>query len=89
MMGARLDQSLPVGNAGAGVVIRTGSSDAANALMGKNVVYHSHMAAVVEELRHKDIGYRLKLAQRERAVDAGIPLLAARRRCSSPAIARD
>jgi NADPH:quinone reductase-like Zn-dependent oxidoreductase len=37
MMAARLDQSLPVGNEGAGVVIRTGSSDAARALMGKNV----------------------------------------------------
>jgi len=32
MMAARLDQSLPVGNEGAGVVIRTGSSDAAKAL---------------------------------------------------------
>src|SRR3954466_5544911 len=37
MMGARLDQSLPVGNEGAGVVIRTGASDAAKALMGKTV----------------------------------------------------
>lgn len=37
MMTARLDQSLPVGNEGAGVVIRTGGSDAAKALMGKNV----------------------------------------------------
>ena len=37
MMTARLDQSLPVGNEGAGVVIRTGSSDAAKALMGKTV----------------------------------------------------
>jgi NADPH:quinone reductase-like Zn-dependent oxidoreductase len=37
MMGARLDQSMPVGNEGAGVVIRTGSSDAAKALMGKTV----------------------------------------------------
>jgi NADPH:quinone reductase-like Zn-dependent oxidoreductase len=37
MMGARLDQSLPVGNEGAGTVIRTGSSDAAKALMGKTV----------------------------------------------------
>ncbi len=36
-MAARLDQSLPVGNEGAGVVIRTGASDAAKALMGKNV----------------------------------------------------
>jgi predicted GNAT superfamily acetyltransferase len=45
------------------------------ALMGRNVVYNSHLAAVVEELRHKDIGYRLKLAQRERALEAGIPLI--------------
>ena len=37
MMTSRFDQSLPVGNEGAGVVIRTGSSDAAKALMGKNV----------------------------------------------------
>ncbi len=37
MMAGRLDQSLPVGNEGAGVVIRTGASDAAKALMGKNV----------------------------------------------------
>jgi len=36
-MGARLDQSLPVGNEGAGVVIKTGASDAAKALMGKTV----------------------------------------------------
>ncbi len=37
MMGGRLDQSLPVGNEGAGTVIRTGASDAAKALMGKTV----------------------------------------------------
>jgi NADPH:quinone reductase-like Zn-dependent oxidoreductase len=37
MMAARLDESLPVGNEGAGVVIRSGSSDAAKALMGKTV----------------------------------------------------
>lgn len=36
-MGARLDQSLPVGNEGAGIVIKTGSSDAAKALIGKTV----------------------------------------------------
>jgi NADPH:quinone reductase-like Zn-dependent oxidoreductase len=36
-MAARLDQSMPVGNEGAGVVIKTGSSDAARALMGKTV----------------------------------------------------
>jgi NADPH:quinone reductase-like Zn-dependent oxidoreductase len=36
-MGGRLDESMPVGNEGAGVVIKTGSSDAARALMGKTV----------------------------------------------------
>src|SRR5712691_10902976 len=36
MMG-RVDQSLPVGNEGAGVVVHTGSSDQARALMGKTV----------------------------------------------------
>jgi NADPH2:quinone reductase len=34
---ARVDQSLPAGNEGAGVVIATGDSDAAKALMGKTV----------------------------------------------------
>jgi NADPH:quinone reductase-like Zn-dependent oxidoreductase len=36
-MAARLDESMPVGNEGAGVVIKTGASDAARALMGKTV----------------------------------------------------
>jgi predicted GNAT superfamily acetyltransferase len=45
------------------------------ALSGENVIYHSHMAAVVEDKRHKDIGYRIKLAQRDRALEAGIPLI--------------
>jgi NADPH2:quinone reductase len=36
-MAARLDQSLPVGNEGAGIVVETGSSDAARALQGKKV----------------------------------------------------
>ena len=36
-MAARLDESMPVGNEGAGVVIKTGSSDAAKALTGKTV----------------------------------------------------
>ena len=36
-MAGRLDQPMPVGNEGAGVVIRTGSSDAARALLGKTV----------------------------------------------------
>src|ERR1700679_822620 len=34
-MAGRLDESMPVGNEGAGVVVKTGSSDAAKALMGK------------------------------------------------------
>jgi NADPH2:quinone reductase len=36
-MAGRLDQSLPVGNEGAGVVVETGSSEAARELMGKRV----------------------------------------------------
>ncbi|HLJ00056.1 MAG TPA: zinc-binding dehydrogenase [Bradyrhizobium sp.] len=36
-MAGRLDQSMPVGNEGAGIVIITGSSEAAKALMGKTV----------------------------------------------------
>ena len=34
---ARLDQSMPVGNEGAGMVIKAGSSEAAQALLGKTV----------------------------------------------------
>jgi NADPH2:quinone reductase len=37
MVSARLGQSLPVGNEGAGTVIAAGSSDAAQALLGKTV----------------------------------------------------
>ena len=36
-MAGRLDQSMPVGNEGAGVVVKTGASEAAKALMGKTV----------------------------------------------------
>jgi NADPH:quinone reductase-like Zn-dependent oxidoreductase len=36
-MAGRLDESMAVGNEGAGVVIKTGTSDAAKALMGKTV----------------------------------------------------
>ena len=36
-MAGRLDQSMPVGNEGAGVVVEAGSSDAAQALLGKTV----------------------------------------------------
>ncbi|MFN0164577.1 MAG: zinc-binding dehydrogenase [Burkholderiales bacterium] len=36
-MAARLDQSMPVGNEGAGVVVKAGSAPAAQALLGKKV----------------------------------------------------
>ena len=36
-LAGRVDQSLPVGNEGAGVVVRAGASPAAQALMGKTV----------------------------------------------------
>jgi NADPH:quinone reductase-like Zn-dependent oxidoreductase len=36
-MAGRLDESMPVGNEGAGVVVKTGSSETAKALMGKTV----------------------------------------------------
>jgi predicted GNAT superfamily acetyltransferase len=45
------------------------------ALIDKHVVYHSHLAAVLESWRHKNIGYKMKLAQREHAIRAGVPLI--------------
>jgi NADPH:quinone reductase-like Zn-dependent oxidoreductase len=55
-MRARLDQSMPVGNEGAGVVIRTGSSDAAKALMGKTVaMLGGAMYAQYRVLRVRDV----------------------------------
>jgi NADPH:quinone reductase-like Zn-dependent oxidoreductase len=54
-MAARLDESMPVGNEGAGVVIRTGSSDAAKALMGKTVgLIGGAMYAQYRTVRAKD-----------------------------------
>ena len=53
---ARLDQSLPVGNEGAGVVVSTGSSDAAKALMGKTVsMIGGAMYAQYRVVRAKDV----------------------------------
>jgi NADPH:quinone reductase-like Zn-dependent oxidoreductase len=55
-MAARLDQSMPVGNEGAGVVIKTGSSDAAKALMGKTVaMIGGAMYAQYRVLKAKDV----------------------------------
>lgn len=38
-LAARLDESMPVGNEGAGVVVKAGASPAAQALMGKTVAF--------------------------------------------------
>jgi NADPH:quinone reductase-like Zn-dependent oxidoreductase len=50
-MAGRLDQSLPVGNEGAGVVVQAGASPAAQALLGKTVhtaygANHERLAAL-------------------------------------------
>src|SRR3984893_13751811 len=55
-MAARLDESMPVGNEGAGVVIKTGSSDAAKALMGKTVaMIGGAMYAQYRVLKARDV----------------------------------
>jgi NADPH:quinone reductase-like Zn-dependent oxidoreductase len=54
-MAGRLDESMPVGNEGAGVVVKTGASDAAKALMGKTVaMIGGAMYAQYRTLRAKD-----------------------------------
>jgi NADPH:quinone reductase-like Zn-dependent oxidoreductase len=54
-MAARLDESMPVGNEGAGVVVKTGSSDAAKALMGKTVaIIGGAMYAQYRTVRARD-----------------------------------
>jgi NADPH:quinone reductase-like Zn-dependent oxidoreductase len=58
-MAGRLDQSLPVGNEGAGVVVRTGSSDAARALMGKTVSMIG--GAMYSQFRTIKVSYCLEL----------------------------
>ncbi len=45
------------------------------ALVDGHILYHSHLAGVIEAMRHKDIGYRLKLAQRDHAIAAGVSLI--------------
>jgi len=55
-MAGRLDESMPVGNEGAGVVIKTGSSDEAKALMGKTVaMIGGAMYAQYRCLRARDV----------------------------------
>jgi NADPH:quinone reductase-like Zn-dependent oxidoreductase len=54
-MAARLDESMPVGNEGAGVVVKTGTSDAAKALMGKTVaIIGGAMYAQYRTVRARD-----------------------------------
>jgi NADPH:quinone reductase-like Zn-dependent oxidoreductase len=54
-MAARLDESMPVGNEGAGVVVKTGASDAAKALMGKTVaIIGGAMYAQYRTVRARD-----------------------------------
>jgi NADPH:quinone reductase-like Zn-dependent oxidoreductase len=55
-MAGRLDESMPVGNEGAGVVVKAGSSDAAHALLGKTVaMIGGAMYAQYRCLRAKDV----------------------------------
>src|ERR1700729_578322 len=55
-MGGRLDESMPVGNEGAGQVIQTGSSDAAKALMGKTVsIIGGAMYAQYRTVKARDV----------------------------------
>ena len=54
-MAGRLDQSMPVGNEGAGVVVAAGASDAAQALLGKAVaVFGGAMYAQYRAVRAAD-----------------------------------
>src|SRR3954449_8053760 len=55
-MAGRLDESMPVGNEGAGVVIKAGSSEGAQALLGKTVaMIGGAMYAQYRCLRAKDV----------------------------------
>jgi NADPH:quinone reductase-like Zn-dependent oxidoreductase len=55
-MGGRLDESMPVGNEGAGKVIATGSSDAAKALLGKTVsIIGGAMYAQYRTVKARDV----------------------------------
>src|SRR3954449_9057569 len=55
-MAGRLDESMPVGNEGAGVVIKAGSSEAAQALLGRTVaMIGGAMYAQYRCVRAKDV----------------------------------
>jgi NADPH:quinone reductase-like Zn-dependent oxidoreductase len=55
-MAARLDEAMPVGNEGAGVVVKAGASEAAQALVGKTVsMIGGAMYAQYRVVRAKDV----------------------------------
>ena len=57
----RVDKPLPTGNEGAGVVVAAGSSDAAQALMGKTVATFG--GAMYSQFRCIDVGHCLVLCE--------------------------
>ena len=67
-MAGRLDQSLPVGNEGAGVVIAAGSSSAAQALVGRAVALFS--GAMYSQYRCVKVGQCLILPEGTAPADA-------------------
>ncbi len=66
-MAGRLDQSMPVGNEGAGVVVATGSGDAAKALLGKTVAVLG--GAMYSQYRTVPVAMSLLLPQGASAAD--------------------
>ncbi len=66
-MAGRLDQSMPVGNEGAGVVVATGSGDAAKALMGKTVAVLG--GAMYSQYRTVPVAMSLRLPEGASAAD--------------------
>ncbi len=66
-MAGRLDQSMPVGNEGAGVVVATGSSGAAKALLGKTVAVLG--GAMYSQYRTVPIAMSLLLPEGASAAD--------------------
>ena len=59
MVAGRIDQALPAGNEGAGVVVKAGSSSAAQALLGQTVAVLA--GAMFSEVRVVDAGSCLVL----------------------------
>ena len=66
-MAGRLDESMPVGNEGAGVVVASGSSPAAQALLGKTVAAAG--GAMYAQYRCVDVTLCLELPDGTQAVD--------------------